>query len=111
MQEGEISFVFFNNVFSHAIKKTPSPLDFRSQARYGGSVDNFIPSTTLKQQAEAIVQKITDITNEIPFYMRLDAVLRKNKLVVMEVELIEPRLFLSNSNYDIFKKAWNTILP
>ena len=35
MQEGEISFVFFNNVFSHAIKKTPSPLDFRSQARYG----------------------------------------------------------------------------
>ncbi|MBE6449184.1 MAG: ATP-grasp domain-containing protein [Alphaproteobacteria bacterium] len=111
IQEGEISFVFFNNSFSHAVKKIPSLSDFRSQARYGGTVKNFIPNQALKNKAVEIVQKIMDITNECPFYMRLDAVLRKNNLVIMEIEAIEPRLFLSNSNCDIFKKAWQSILP
>jgi glutathione synthase/RimK-type ligase-like ATP-grasp enzyme len=89
-RDGEWSFVFFEGEFSHAVLKRPAPGDFRVQSEFGGEVLARSPSDSVLAEAERI-------SHHIPrpwAYARIDAVEAQGVLTLMEVELIEPHLFL-----------------
>lgn len=90
--EGEWSFIFLNGQYSHTVLKKPKSGDFRVQAYFGGSVQAMEPSSALLQQAEAFVQQFAKGC----LYARVDGVLIKDQLQLMELELIEPYLFLGS---------------
>ncbi|MGZ3707955.1 MAG: hypothetical protein ACXWPM_03900, partial [Bdellovibrionota bacterium] len=89
---GEVSLLYFGGEFSHAVLKTPASGDFRVQAEHGGGTRAFSPPPELLAQAERILALIPK-----PWlYARVDAVVDSSlQLVLMELELIEPCLFLS----------------
>lgn len=90
--QGEISFIYFDGHYSHAVLKRPAADDFRVQQEHGGSAELFSPSDSLLQEANAIAQSVPQVHDSL--YCRLDAVERNRKLILMELELIEPELFL-----------------
>ncbi|WP_241738911.1 ATP-grasp domain-containing protein [Pontibacter beigongshangensis] len=89
--EGEWSFLFLGGKFSHAVLKTARPGDFRVQHYLGGSVHTPPPPASLL----ATAQSISDRFAAGCLYARVDGVAQHGQLVLMELELIEPFLFLS----------------
>jgi len=91
---GEWSFVFFDKKFSHAILKRAKAGDFRVQNNFGGTIEtNLKPPSGLIKQAQKIVE---DIKGDL-LYARVDAAEIAGELCLMELELIEPVLFLENN--------------
>jgi len=88
--EGEWSFVFFNGQFSHAVKKVPAPGDFRVQKQFGGQYHPERPSRELLQQARQVLR----VLPAKPLLARVDGILREGQFLLMELELIEPDLYL-----------------
>jgi glutathione synthase/RimK-type ligase-like ATP-grasp enzyme len=91
--DGEWSLLFFNKEFSHSVIKKPKANDFRVQNDFGGSYSTAQPSEMILRQAKKIIQSI----NSPLLYARVDGVVSKGKFLLMELELIEPTLFLSSS--------------
>ncbi len=92
--DGEWSLIFFNKTFSHAVIKRPAEKDFRVQHDFGGSATHTMPPSFVLSQAEKILTLI-----EGPLlYARVDGVVSENKFLLMELELIEPTLFLETGN-------------
>jgi glutathione synthase/RimK-type ligase-like ATP-grasp enzyme len=89
---GEYSLVFFRNEFSHAVLKTPAQGDFRVQPRYGGQQIGVEVSEEMIAQARDILTKI--LFDDAPLYARVDGIGRDSEFILMELELIEPYLFL-----------------
>lgn len=90
-ERGEWSFVFFERQFSHAVLKRPGPGDFRVQKEFGGVVDwEAKPPADLISQAEAAL----DMAEGPLLFARVDGVEVQDRLCLMELELIEPALFL-----------------
>lgn len=90
--QGEISFIYLDGVYSHAVLKRPAVGDFRVQKDFGGSAEAIVPSAALVEQAQAIAAAIKYVDDSL--YCRIDAVEKDGQLILMEVELIEPELFL-----------------
>lgn len=95
IEEGEISFVYIDGEFSHAALKRPAEGDFRVQQEHGGSAALFHPDSALLDQANKIAATVPQVRDSL--YCRIDAIARDGKLVLMELELIEPELFLGLS--------------
>ncbi|SIQ50372.1 ATP-grasp domain-containing protein [Pontibacter lucknowensis] len=91
--QGEWSFLFFNGRYSHAVLKTAKSGDFRVQHFFGGSVHTPTPPAGMLQTATTIVEQFAHDC----LYARVDGVELNGELVLMELELIEPFLFLSTS--------------
>ncbi len=89
--KGEISFVFFGGSFSHAICKRPKPGDIRVQIEWGGTVEQIHPDADLVEQAAAFLRFLPAPTT----YARVDVVEVAGRLLLMELEVIEPELFLT----------------
>jgi glutathione synthase/RimK-type ligase-like ATP-grasp enzyme len=89
--EGEVSLVFLGDRFSHAIRKTPRQGEFRIHVEHGGSRQIHVPSDALVAQAERVVHSV----GEPLLYARVDGVVIDNAIVLMELELIDPMLFLA----------------
>ncbi len=87
VEEGEKSFIFIQNKFSHCVLKKPSKGSFLVQ---GGTVNKIEPSADLIKQAE----KMLTLANQETLYARVDVIQQKDKLRLMELELIEPALYL-----------------
>jgi len=93
LTEGEWSFVFFNRQFSHAVLKKAQQGDFRVQIQFGGAANPVEPPPTLLTQAAQVLDQV-----ESPLlYTRVDGVNVDGRFQLMELELIEPRLFLSTN--------------
>ena len=90
-QSGEVSYVFFEGEYSHAVLKRPAPGDFRVDSDYQGTIEPFEPDASLVRQARAVL----DVLPEIPLYARVDGVTRNGALLVTELELNEPSLSLA----------------
>lgn len=88
---GELSLVFFDGEFSHAVCKRPCADEFRVQSEFGGTVVPVRPSLPLQTHAHSILKTLP----EMPVYARVDGVQVDDAFVLMELELIEPELFLS----------------
>lgn len=91
--DGEISLIFFNNEFSHAILKVPKKDDFRSQEEFGSKITSFTPDIETIDYSSNVLESIT--TDSL--YARIDLLKNKNNewRYVGEVELTEPALYLS----------------
>ncbi len=87
---GEISMVFFDKMFSHAVIKTPKDGDFRIQSQFGGRYEAFIPTDYLVSIGTDIVESIEDDL----LYARVDGVMIADEFYLMELELIEPDLYM-----------------
>jgi glutathione synthase/RimK-type ligase-like ATP-grasp enzyme len=90
---GEVSMMYFDGEFSHASRKRPAPGEYRVQDEYGGTVHPHAPSAEEFDVADAALSATPGPTT----YARIDLVKLENRSVVMELELIEPELFLSSS--------------
>ena len=90
--EGEYSLFFFDGRFSHAIVKRPAAGDFRVQTQFGGREEAWEAS----EAALGLAVAALDAAPLPPVYVRVDMVGdAAGKLHIMELELIEPSLFLN----------------
>lgn len=87
---GEQSFLFFNGKFSHAVKKVPKANDFRVQHYFGGSIIPLAPDASIMKQA----QKVCDLFAPDCLYARVDGIVKDGILYIIELEIIEPLLYL-----------------
>ncbi|MDT9600338.1 ATP-grasp domain-containing protein [Sphingosinicella rhizophila] len=88
--EGEYSFIYFDRIFSHALRKTPAPSEYRVQSVYDGKMHGLTPSAADQTASQAIMKALP----HRPLYARIDMVRRDDgQLALMECELIEPYLF------------------
>jgi len=92
-REGEWSFVFFEGRFSHAVIKRPRPGDHRVQWRHGGTHARAEPSPSLLAQAERTLAAAP----AAGLYARVDGVVRDGRFLLMELEQVEPFLFLAEA--------------
>ena len=90
---GEYSLIFFNGVFSHAVLKSPAVDDFRVQHYYGGTIQEILPSESMLASAQNLVTTFAKDS----LYARVDGVEIDGVFHLMELELIEPYLFLGLS--------------
>lgn len=88
--EGEISLLYFDGKFSHAVTKVAAQGDFRVQPQFGGQIARVKPW----EGAEGVAQEILAAVPPLA-YARID-LLRglDGQLKLMELEAIEPDLFL-----------------
>ncbi|NYI06829.1 ATP-grasp domain-containing protein [Allostreptomyces psammosilenae] len=87
---GEASLIYFGGRFSHAVRKIPAEGDFRVQMYHGGTVVPHVPD-----EAElAVAAAALACAPAEPAYARVDLVRLDEGPAVMELELIEPELFL-----------------
>ncbi|MCX2738768.1 ATP-grasp domain-containing protein [Pontibacter anaerobius] len=91
--KGEWSFLFFNGTYSHTVLKTAKAGDFRVQHFFGGTVHTPEPPAQLLEYAHNLVDKYAQGC----LYARVDGVELNGALVLMELELIEPFLFMATS--------------
>lgn len=87
--EGETSLVYFDGIFSHAVKKQPKAGDFRVQIEFGGKYTVVQPTDAQTETADRIIAALP----EVPLYARIDLVDVGGRPSLMELELIEPELF------------------
>jgi glutathione synthase/RimK-type ligase-like ATP-grasp enzyme len=94
VSSGEYSLLFFGGQFSHAVSKVPRPGEFRVQPEYGGIIDRCDPPPGSLKLAKAALDAAPAQTT----YARVDIVVGNDgKLQVIELELIEPALFLDKA--------------
>ena len=91
---GEYSIILFGGKFSHAVIKTPVAGDFRVQPHLGGIDQYAVPP----QGAVELAMKALALAPTDALYARVDMIAGSNQtLKIMELELIEPALFLHHA--------------
>lgn len=88
--EGEYSLFFLGGDYSHAILKTPKPGDFRTQEEHGADILGIEAPADLVETAHSVL----GVVNPQPVYVRADFVRSRGRFLLMELELIEPSLYL-----------------
>ena len=87
--EGEWSLIFLGGVFSHAVLKRPAADGFLVQREHGGTSVPADPPPRLVDDAALALGAAPGRT----LYARVDGVRRGDRLVLLELELLEPDLF------------------
>jgi glutathione synthase/RimK-type ligase-like ATP-grasp enzyme len=90
--DGECSLIYLGGTYSHAVVQRPAAGDYRVQFEYGGSVELVDPPTAVREAAEAALAAAPARTT--PTYARVDGIIKSGRFLLMELELIEPYLFL-----------------
>ncbi|MGH7525851.1 MAG: ATP-grasp domain-containing protein [Gemmatimonadales bacterium] len=90
---GEVSLVFIDGTFGHAIRKRPGQGDFRVQSDFGGRWERITASAPLRGFGERVLAA----SSRQWLYARVDLVETGRSPVLMELELIEPDLFLTHA--------------
>jgi glutathione synthase/RimK-type ligase-like ATP-grasp enzyme len=90
---GEWSLVFFSGKFCHAVLKIPKAGDFRVQHDFGGAERTAKAPDSVIQAANRAIASL----ESVPLYARVDGVESRGQFLLMELELIEPALFLKLS--------------
>jgi glutathione synthase/RimK-type ligase-like ATP-grasp enzyme len=90
--DGEISLMYCEGRFSHAVRKRARTGDFRVQKDFGGSVESTDPAQELLAFAEGVMRTLP----HQPLYARVDVVSAARGPLLMELELIEPELYFVN---------------
>ena len=100
---GEWSLIFFNSQFSHAVRKVPQSGDFRVQHYFGGAIIPDSPPAAVLAYAEKLLQQFAPGC----LYARVDGLESTGGFKLMELELIEPLLYLLDRKqlYDNYYQA------
>ena len=88
---GEWSFTFFNGQHSHTVLKKPQQGDFRVQQFFGGTIELIYPDQGQIDKAASYLAAFAPQA----LYARVDGVMVDGSFVLMELELIEPFLYLA----------------
>jgi len=89
--QGELSLLFADGELTHAVRKLARPGDFRVQPEYGGSFKLVEPGPSALSAAQTVLGAL----DETPPLARVDLVADEHGApLLIELELIEPRLFL-----------------
>ena len=89
--EGEWSLICFGGRPSHAVLKRPAKGDWRVQGEFGGTAELRVAPAGLLAGATRV---LAAAEAEQAAYARVDGYLDNGRLVLMELELIEPQLYL-----------------
>ncbi len=91
LERGERTLVVIDGRFTHAVRKVARPGEFRVQDDHGGTVHPYRP----EPDEIAFAERAMAACDPLPLYGRVDMI-RDNDgaLAVMELELIEPELWL-----------------
>ena len=88
IDNGEISLIYINGSYSHAILRFPNIFNNNSSIKY-------IPKEDLDDEILKIANKVINIKEyQGNLYERIDFVKIDKKYYIMEIELIEPDLFI-----------------
>ncbi len=88
---GELSLLFFDGVYSHAVRKRPTTGEYRVQFQFGGTDENVEIGEALAAQARVCIAHAP----ALPVYARVDGVVKDGKFLLMELEVFEPLMFLA----------------
>lgn len=91
VENGEWSLMFCNNEYSHAVIKHSKQGDFRVQEEFGGKYTLTTPPEWVIENGKKAIGAFAH--QEVP-YARVDGVISNDKFLLMELELIEPEMFL-----------------
>jgi glutathione synthase/RimK-type ligase-like ATP-grasp enzyme len=91
--DGEWSLVFLDGAFSHSVIKRPRSGDFRVQPEHGGSSDVREAPASVRDQAKRALDAAPGPT----LYARVDGCVIDGAFRLMELELLEPSLFLATT--------------
>jgi glutathione synthase/RimK-type ligase-like ATP-grasp enzyme len=94
-RDGEWSLLFFDGEFSHAILKRAASGEFRVQSQFGGSVDALEPTASMLASARKSLEAVAALGYADHAYARVDGVVIDGDFKLMELEMIEPALFLT----------------
>ena len=93
-REGEYSLILFDGMASHCVVKRPPSGEFRVQPQFGGTTD----ACRCPEGAEALARAALAVAPAETAYARVDMVVGNDgALQIIELELIEPALFLDHS--------------
>jgi glutathione synthase/RimK-type ligase-like ATP-grasp enzyme len=92
--DGEISLIYFGGELSHSVRKVPASGDYRVHTFHGGTVEWHV--ATIEEQEVAAVA-LAAVTSDLA-YARVDLLATARGPAVMELELIEPQLFLDEDD-------------
>lgn len=97
-EDGEYSLLWFGGRFSHALRKVPKPGDYRTQGQHGAVELAVEAPAAALAAAEAV---LACATSEPLAYARVDLVRGADgQFLLMELELIEPWLYLKQDRHD-----------
>src|SRR5205085_955058 len=85
--------VLIGGEYSHAVRKQARAGDFRVQEQFGGAVESMVPP-------QSVIERARWIASLLPspwLYVRVDGVIVGGEFLLMEVECIEPRLYLGTN--------------
>ena len=89
VDRGEVSLMYCDGLFSHAVSKRAKAGDFRVQQDFGGVVTPLTPSASLIAFADRVMSTVPGPQ----LYARVDVVETQRGPLLMELELIEPELY------------------
>lgn len=93
-RDGELSLVYIGGTFTHAVRKRPADHDFRVQPEWGGTVERVAATPGQRDAAELVLAAAARDF----LYARVDLVTGDTgELLLIELEVIEPRLFLRSA--------------
>jgi glutathione synthase/RimK-type ligase-like ATP-grasp enzyme len=90
---GEVSLIFFDGMFSHAVRKTPKNGDFRIQHQYGGTYAPWQADELAVHTANAAMAVIPGR----PVLARIDMLHDGARYRVIEAEVVEPDLYFDHA--------------
>lgn len=94
IKDGEISLIFINGIFIHAMLKKPQTGDFRVQEDHGGTYHKYSPSAEELSFGNLVLKTCKELKGT-PVYARVDLCYdSNNRPALMELEAIEPQLWL-----------------
>jgi glutathione synthase/RimK-type ligase-like ATP-grasp enzyme len=107
-RDGEWSLMLIGGSFSHATLKKPRAGDFRVQQELGGSADPATAPSIVVAAAERIAAHIPGRW----LYARIDGVVTPRGFMLMEMECIEPVLFLEQApgSYERFAAGLRSVM-
>jgi len=96
VDNGEWSLLFFGGEFSHAVVKRPASGDYRVQGEHGGRAEAAEPDAATLAAARHVLATCAGLGLGDITYARVDGVVADGRFLLMELELIEPFLFLTD---------------
>lgn len=90
---GELSMIFFNGRFSHAVRRQPAAGEWRANSAYGVGIFPADPPRFALSAAQQVLAALP----ATPAYARIDGTIDNGRFLLNELELIEPALYLDHA--------------
>lgn len=87
---GETTMTFIDGTFSHAVRRVLRPGEWRANPQYGITYERLEASRDVVESANAYIGFLP----QTPLYARVDGLVRPSGFMLMELELIDPYLYL-----------------